>query len=116
MALFSNNSTKDEKKVSSQDSEKTTATDLSWVIKKPHVTEKAAYISSDNAYTFLVSPDANKIQVKQAIIEHYKVTPVKVNIVNRKAHKQTRRGRVMHVKGQKKAIVFLKKGDSIELV
>lgn len=109
MALFSKD-TKKEEKVSSE------SQDFSWVIKKPRVTEKAAYISSDNAYTFDVSPRANKIQVKEAIKQAYKVTPVKVNIVNRKAHKETRRGRTMHVSGTKKAIVLLKKGDKIELV
>lgn len=121
MALFSKDS-KDEKKVETT-TEKSTkkentveANDLSWVLKAPRVTEKSAFISSDNAYTFDVAPAANKIQIKQAIKGAYKVTPVKVNIVNRKAHKETRRGRTVHVSGTKKAIVFLKKGDTIELV
>jgi large subunit ribosomal protein L23 len=110
MALFKN--TKEDTEKQSE----ATSTDLSWVIKKPQVTEKAAVISSDNAYTFIVSPKANKIQIKQAIRETYNVTPVKVNVINRKAHTTVRRGRTMHVTGQKKAIVFLKKGDTIELV
>ena len=96
--------------------EKNVESDLSWVLKGPRITEKAAYISSDNAYTFDVSPDANKIQIKQAITETYKVTPKKVNVINRKAHKESKRGRKVHVSGTKKAIVYLKKGDSIELV
>ena len=122
MALFSKNS-KDEKKVDVA-TEKTTkkvenaveAGDLSWVLKAPRVTEKSAFISSDNAYTFDVSVSANKILIKQAIKDAYNVTPVKVNVINRKAHKATKRGRKIHVAGAKKAVVFLKKGDSIELV
>lgn len=90
--------------------------DLSWVLKKPRITEKAAFISADNAYTFDVAPRANKIQIKKAIIEQYKVTPVKITVINRKARKETRRGRQMHITGTKKAMVFLKKGDSIEFV
>ena len=104
---------KETKKVTKQQK---IANDLSWVIKAPRITEKAAFISSDNAYTFNVSPDANKIQIKNAVEEQYKVKPVKVNIINRKAHKEMRRGRKIHVSGTKKAVVFLKKGDSIELV
>lgn len=122
MALFKNNSKKDEAQKESDEkkqdstSKKTEKTDLSWVIKGPRVTEKAALISSDNAYSFNVALKANKIQIKQAIIEQYKVTPLKVNIVNRKAHKETKRGRTIHVKAEKKAMVYLKEGDSIELV
>ena len=115
MALFKKDQTEgiEMKKESTQEG---TSTSLDWVIKKPRITEKAAVISSDNAYTFDVDPAANKIQVKQAIKEQYKVTPVKVTIINKKAHKETRRGRVMHVRGTKKAMVFLKKGDTIEFV
>ena len=114
MALF-NKDSKKEKDVAEVKKE-TVAVDYSWVIKAPRITEKAAYISADNAYTFDVAVDANKIQIKNAIKEQYKVTPVKVNVINRKAHKEMKRGRKIHVSGTKKAIVFLKKGDTIELV
>lgn len=94
----------------------TSSEDFSWVLKKPRVTEKSAYISADKAYTFDVSVAANKIQIKKAIKEAYKVTPLKVNVIHRKAHKATKRGRTIHVSGTKKAMVYLKKGDTIELV
>jgi large subunit ribosomal protein L23 len=122
MALF-NKDSKEEKKtdaVAKKEVKKTDtkaeAQDFSWVLKAPKVTEKSAFISSGNAYTFDVAADANKIQIKQAIKEAYKVTPLKVNVINRKAHKATKRGRKIHVSAKKKAIVFLKKGDTIELV
>lgn len=109
MALFS-------KDKENKEATTTSTEDYSWVIKKPRVTEKSAFISSDNAYTFDVAVDANKIQIKKAIAEAYKVTPRKVNVIARKAHKEMKRGRKIHVSGTKKAVVFLKKGDTIELV
>ncbi len=94
---------------------KKAAGQFDWVIKNPRITEKAAMISGDNVYTFDVAPKANKIEVKKAIAEQYKVTPLKVNIVNAKARKVMKRGRKVHQAGNKKALVFLKKGDTIEL-
>ena len=48
----------------------------------------------------------------------YNVTPVKVNIVNKKPAKRNvgSRNRDKHVQGMKKAYVYLKKGDTINLV
>lgn len=89
--------------------------DLSWVIIAPRITEKAAMISANNVFTFDVAVAANKIQIKKAITEKYGVTPVSVNVVNQKPRKEIRRGRKAHKKGTKKAIVTLKKGDTIEL-
>lgn len=108
MALFKKDTEKKEAKTS-------VGEELSWVIKNPRITEKAAMISGDNVYTFDVATKANKIQVKKAIVDQYKVTPLKVNIINMKARKVMKRGRKTHQTGSKKALVFLKKGDSIEL-
>jgi len=72
-------------------------------------------ISENNVFTFNVATRANKIQIKKAITEKYGVTPISVNIVNQKARKEMRRGRKVHKKGTKKAMVTLKKGDTIEL-
>ena len=110
MALFKKDSeAKAEKK------QKLSSEDLSWVIIAPRITEKSALLSSDNAYVFDVATKANKIQIKKAIVEKYKVHPVKVNVITQKARKVMKRGRKVHEKGTKKAIVFLKKGESIEL-
>jgi large subunit ribosomal protein L23 len=107
MALF--------KKDSDTKKEVVVKEDLSWVIIKPRITEKAAMVSSDNAYVFDVATRANKVQIKRAIIAQYKVTPLKVNVISQKPRKVMRRGRKVHQKGTKKAVVFLKKGDTIEL-
>lgn len=107
MALF--------KKDSKEVKEAKTVVDLSWVILSPRITEKAAMISTNNVFTFDVAVAANKIQIKKAITEKYGVTPVSVNVVNQKPRKEIKRGRKAHKKGTKKAMVTLKKGDTIEL-
>lgn len=92
--------------------------DLTSVIVSPRITEKAVGQSENNVYAFVVRKDANKYDVRDAIKALYKVTPVKVNIVNKKPAKRMvgSRGRAKHVKGMKKAYVYLKKGDKINLV
>ncbi|MFT7328139.1 MAG: large subunit ribosomal protein L23 [Crocinitomicaceae bacterium] len=105
MALFKKDST----------TEVAANNDLSWVIIDPRITEKAAMISGNNVFTFNVATRANKIQIRNAVIEKYKVTPISINVINAKARKVTRRGRKAHQKGTKKAMVTLKKGDTIEL-
>ncbi len=84
------------------------------VVKKPRITEKATVAKdTSNAYAFVVADSATKIDVAREIEKMYKVTVVKVNTVRmpRKA-KQLGRSRGF-VSGFKKAIVFLKKGDTI---
>lgn len=99
---------------------KALATDynLDSVIIGARITEKAVGMSEQNVYTFNVRRDATKFQVRDAVQALYNVTPVKVNIVNKKPAKRMvgMRGRVKHVKGMKKAYVYLKNGDSISLV
>lgn len=106
MALF--------KKDSENSNEKAVNNDLSWVVLNPRITEKAAMITEKNVFTFDVAKSANKIQIKKAITEKYKVTPIKVNIISKKPQKVVKRGQKVHQKGTKKAMVFLKKGDTIE--
>lgn len=91
--------------------------DLSSVIIKPRVTEKAVQKGEQNVYTFVVSPKANKYDVRDAVKELFKVTPVKVNIVNKSARQYLSRskGRTVSESGMKKAYVYLKAGDSIEI-
>lgn len=85
------------------------------VIKKPRVTEKATVSTEKNQYVFEVTQDATKASVAAAIKQTYNVTPVKVNIVRRPAKKVFVRGRVGTKSAIKKAYVFLKKGDKIEI-
>ena len=91
---------------------------LEGVIVRPHLTEKAVGLSGKNVYTFEVSARATKFDVRDAITAIYGVTPVKVNIV-KKAPRETMsraRGRKLTVRGMKKAYVYLKKGDTINMV
>jgi large subunit ribosomal protein L23 len=91
---------------------------LGSVIVKPRITEKAISAGERNVYTFIVRRDATKYDVRDAVKALFNVTPVKVNIVN-KAPKQRvsrRIGRTITEKGMKKAYVYLKDGDSINLI
>jgi len=91
---------------------------LASVIVRPRITEKSVGMSEQNVYTFEVKRSASKYQVRDAVIALYKVTPVKVNIVNKKPAERMvgSRNRTKHVAGMKKAYVYLKKGDTINLV
>lgn len=79
------------------------------------ITEKAALKTSENVYTFNVALDANKIEIKKAIQAIYKVTPLKIATVRARPTEKFIRGKMGTVKAYKKAMVTLKKGDSIEL-
>jgi len=81
----------------------------------PRITEKAAYATEHNVYVFDVETSANKIQIKKAILDQYKVKALKVGIVTIKPHKVVFRGKPGTQQGTKKAMVYLKKGDTIEL-
>jgi large subunit ribosomal protein L23 len=92
--------------------------DLTSVITGPRITEKAVGLGESNVYTFNVRRDATKYLVADAVKALYGVTPVKVNIVNKKPATRLAgaRNRMVKVAGQKKAYVYLKKGDVINLV
>lgn len=85
------------------------------VLVRPRVTEKAATMTSRNVYTFDVRKTATKKQVASAVKALYKVTPVKVNIVNIPAKRVSMRRKRGYgrVAAFKKAYVFLKDGESI---
>lgn len=81
----------------------------------PRVTEKASMQSNQNAFTFVVRGDATKLTLRDEIKKDYKVTPRAINITNIPRQWTFVRGRLGHKQGYKKAIVFLKKGDTINL-
>ena len=88
--------------------------DYTDIIIAPVITEKAAYATEKNVYTFKVNKDANKIEIKKAIEAAFKVKVVNVNTLNTKA-KDKRVGKYTgKTKTYKKAIVTLKDGDKIE--
>lgn len=126
MALFSRNKKNTEKETVAKDmtlkviasNALPTDLDLSSVIINPRVTEKAVRQNDNNVYTFVVRRDATKFTVADAVKSLFKVTPVKVNIVNKTPRQFMSRskGRTVTQKGMKKAYVYLKKGDRIEIV
>lgn len=90
---------------------------LSAVLLRPRITEKATYNAENGVYVFEIATDATKRDVIKAVELFYKVTPVKVNLAKIPAKTRMTRRRIKGVKsGGKKAYVFLKKGDSIEIV
>ena len=84
-------------------------------IRSPIITEKATILSEQNKTVFKVHVGADKKTIKKNIEKLFKVTVVKVNIINRKAKKKIKQGRKSFTSGYKKAIVTLKKGQSIDL-
>jgi large subunit ribosomal protein L23 len=85
------------------------------VLKAPRVTEKAAMLMEKNVYTFEVLDSATSTEVKKAIESIYKVKPVKVAMVKIQKKNVFIRGRKGVKSGGKKAYVYLKKGDKIEI-
>ena len=85
------------------------------VIIRPIVSEKSYAAIKQNTYTFLVDPRANKTEIKEAIQVIWNVRVTSVNTLNRRG-KVKRRG---WTKGkrpdQKRGIVTLAPGDSIEI-
>jgi large subunit ribosomal protein L23 len=86
------------------------------VIVRPRITEKAAMSAEKGVYSFEVTPRATKITIAAAVKEIYKVTPVKVNIVNLPVKKVFAKGKRGTVKAVRKAYVYLNEGDKIEFV
>ena len=95
------------------------------IIIKPILTEKMAMLEErENKFAFLVSPDANKNEIKKAIEIKFDVKVVKVATMNRIGkHKQmTVRsgGRTIRTTGKrsdyKKAVITLESGSSIDLL
>jgi len=86
------------------------------IIKNPRITEKASFGVSQNIYTFDITQNANKTEIKKAIFSLYKVKPVKVNVLGVPKKNIMSRGKVGSKGGGRKALVYLKKGDKIEFV
>jgi large subunit ribosomal protein L23 len=87
------------------------------VILKPVVSEKSYAAFDDNVYTFVVAEDANKVEIRQAIEEIFNVKVTRVNTLNRagKRKRNRRSGNWGQRAGQKRAIVSLAEGDTIEI-
>ena len=84
-------------------------------ILSPMVTEKSTNLSELNKIVFKVPDSANKINLKKNIEKIFKVNVTKINIINKKNRTKITRGKKVKVSGFKKAIITLKKGQSIDL-
>ena len=82
---------------------------------RPIITEKATILSEQNKTVFKVHSSANKKNIKKNIEKIFKVNVTKINIINLKSKKKLKQGRLSTKSGYKKAIVTLKKGQSIDL-
>ena len=81
----------------------------------PVITEKSSNMSTQNKVVFKVPNSSNKLILKKNIEKIFKVNVTKINIINKQSRKKITRGKKIRVKGYKKAIITLKKGQSIDL-
>ena len=84
-------------------------------ILSPIVTEKSTNLSELNKIVFKVPDGANKDNLKKNIEKIFKVNVIKINIINKQNRTKITRGKKVRVSGFKKAIITLKKGQSIDL-
>ena len=84
-------------------------------IVSPAVTEKATSLSEFNKMVFKVHKGASKNSIKKSIEKIFKVNVIKINTINLKGKTKLVRGKKSSRPGYKKAIVTLKKGQSIDL-
>jgi large subunit ribosomal protein L23 len=87
------------------------------IIIRPVVSEKSYAAYDENIYTFLVAPNANKIEIKQAIQAIFGVTVTNVNTLTRRGKRKRNRrtGEYGKRADQKRAVVSLADGDRIEI-
>ena len=84
-------------------------------ILSPIVTEKSTTLSEQNKVVFRVPNSSNKLILKKNIEKIFKVNVTKINIIKKQSKNKFTRGRKVKIKGYKKAIITLKKGQNIDL-
>lgn len=85
------------------------------VLENPILTEKSTILNEMGAYVFRVVRNANKIVIKRAVEKFYNVKVLNVNVINMPAKKIFVRGKWGSRPGYKKAMVYLEKGEKIEI-
>ena len=85
------------------------------ILLAPVVSEKSYGLLDENKYTFYVSPDANKTQIKIAVEQVFDVTVTAVNTQNRQGKRKRTKFGTGKRKDTKRAIVSLAPGDRIEI-
>lgn len=121
MAILGFKKRKDEKKEQATQAVKpvvgsTVSSNPTSVIIRPRITEKSGLLSQSGVYTFEVTKNANKTSISKAVTALYKVTPVKIAILNTSAKNVFVKGRRGTVGGIKKAVITVKKGEKIDFV
>ena len=86
------------------------------IIRQPYISEKAFIINAQGQYVFLVAKESNKSEIKKAIEKAYKVKVSSVNITVAKSKPKRYRGYENIRSGFKKAVVTLKKGQTIDIM
>ena len=81
----------------------------------PNITEKSTSLSEYNKIVFKVHKNASKNSIKKSIEKIFKVNVVKINTMNLKRRSKMVRNKKTFKPGYKKAIITLKKGQSIDL-
>ena len=89
--------------------------DLAHVLIRSHVTEKATMSAESSVYVFEIDPKATKMEVTKVFKEKYKMSPVKVRTVTIPAKNVFVRGKRGKKSGYKKAYIYLKKGEKLEI-
>ena len=85
------------------------------VIISPNITEKSTSLSEFNKVVFKVNKGASKNSIKRSIEKIFKVNVIKINTINLKGKTKIVKNKKSYKSGYKKAIVTLKKGQSIDL-
>jgi large subunit ribosomal protein L23 len=87
------------------------------IVRKPRITEKAALAgASDNSMVFEVHPDANKIEIRNAVEKIFDVKVDEVRTVNCRGKMKRVGQRTGYQRNWKKAYVSLKEGSSIDII
>ncbi len=84
------------------------------IIRRPIITEKATAATELNKFSFEVSSCADKLKIKKAVEAIFSVKVLQVNISNLQGKRKMFKGREGFRKGQKKAIVTLEQGQTID--
>lgn len=85
------------------------------IIIEPVISEKATELRDQNKYVFIVHPDANKIQIKEAVSKLFNVKVVSCTTMNVAGKEKRMRGKPGFTASYKKAIVRLAPGETIKM-
>ena len=89
--------------------------DMSYVLKRPLVTEKSTLLQDSRRYVFEVASAANKMEIKKAVEASFGVDVLRVNTMNVKGKKKRFGPRFSQMRSWKKAVVTVAPGQSITL-